>query len=67
MTLSGNASGEMIVTEKDGAAAAKIPVSPTAGKKTFYGNYTGKGGVQPLFFTFRGKGTIEQFTKIILE
>ena len=67
VTLSGNASGEMIVTEKDGASAAKIPVSPTAGKKTFYGNYTGKGGVQPLFFTFRGKGTIEQFTKIILE
>ena len=67
MTLSGNASGEMIVTEKNGAVAAKIAVSPSKEEKTFYGKYTGKGGVQPLFFTFRGKGTIQKFTKIVLE
>ena len=68
VTVCGSAAGEMTVAESAGGApVARIHITPSEGEKTFFAEYRGEGGVKPLFFTFRGKGRCEKFTKIRFE
>lgn len=57
VTVSGNADGKITVRdEKDGAPVAVIPVKAQKAPAVFSAEYTGMGGVKPLYFTFEGKG-----------
>lgn len=60
VTVRGSGAGELLVsTEEDGPASARIAVSPSEGWTDFSAPLAAPKGVYPLYFTYRGTGSLD--------